>query len=62
MILYPYMRRKKYLCVDKAHCVSVWVLEACIVILIVCVVMLAVHSLGEREEQGLRVRSGGWLG
>lgn len=42
------MRRKKKLYVDKADCISVWVLEACTVILIGCVVMVAMHSVGER--------------
>lgn len=46
----PLYEKKKYLYVDKAPCVSVWVLEACIVILIGYGVMLAIHSLGERTR------------
>lgn len=62
VIWYPYMKRKKYPYIDRAHCISIWVLEAYIVIIIGYIVMLAMHSVGEREEQGWRVHDGGWLG
>lgn len=56
------MKRKRYLYVDKAHRTNVWILEACIVMVIGYIVVLATHSVDEREEQGWRVHFGGWHG